>query len=329
MTSSCGTGGEQAKGLPHKGSALLSVLWLSAALSLIAFTVATNVRGEIERTSTEVDSLRTYYLATAGIERALLYIQWGGKYFTPPTPILRFTFPSGETTVEIIPESSKFDINRATPQDLANLIQAVGAKPDQAAAIAAAIVDWRTPSAGGSFTDFDKYYLAQRPSFHARHASFEEIEELSLVRGMTPDLFHGRFEPNAEDRLVPVPGLKDCLSVYGAVSNFDANTASPALMRSIGLGPGSIAGILAYRAKQPIKSMADIASFSDGGPGFGRLGITVSPVCTLRSTAHLRLPNGQFSDVRRSVSALVGFLKPENNPPYAIMRWYDNAWSAQ
>jgi general secretion pathway protein K len=312
-----------------RGSALLSVLWLSAALSLIAFTVATNVRGEIERTSTEVDSLRAYYLAEAGIERALLYIQWGGKYFTPPTPRLRFAFPSGEAVVEIIPENSKFDINRAVPQDLQNLVQAVGATPDQAALITAAIVDWRTPSPGGTFTEFDKFYLSLKPSFHARHASFEEIEELLLVRGITPDLFHGRFVDNGQGSLVPVPGLKDCFSIYGGVSNFDVNTASPALMRGIGVGPAAVAGILAYRAARPIKSMSDVSAFSDGSPGFGRLGLSVSPVCTLRSTAHLRLPNGQFSEVRRSVSALIGFLKPENNPPFAIMRWHDNAWSAQ
>lgn len=192
-----------------------------------------------------------------------------------------------------------------------------------------AILDWRAASEGGSFTPFDQYYLSLKPSFHARHASFEEIEELLLVRGMTPDLFYGRFEPDAEDRLVPKPGLRDCLSVYGDVANFDVNTASPALMRGVGVGPAAIAGLLAYRAAQPIKSMNDIAALNDGSPGFSRLGLSVSPVVTLRSTAHLRLPNGQFSDVRRSVSAVIGFLKPENNPSYAILRWYDNAWSAQ
>jgi len=100
-------------------------------------------------------------------------------------------------------------------------------------------------------------------------------------------------------------------------------------MRSLGVSPATVAGILAYRAGQPIKGMADVASLNDGDPGFGRLGMSVSPVATIRSTAHLRLPNGQFSDVRRSVSALIGFLKPENNPPFAILRWYDNAWSPQ
>jgi general secretion pathway protein K len=311
------------------GSALLSVLWLSAALSLIAFTVATNVRGEIERTSTEVDSLRCYYLATAGVERALLHVQWGGPLYKPPMPVMRFTFPSGETTVEIIPEGSKLDINRAVPIDLQGVVQAVGASPGQAAAIAAAIVDWRSPSPGGSFTAFDQFYLSLKPSFHARHASIEEIEEILLVRGMTPDLFHGHFIPDAEGRLVPLPGLKDCISVYGGTGNFDLNTVSPSLMRGLGVGPGAVAAILARRAAAPIASPAEVASLNDGSPGFGRLGLTVSPVVTFRSTAHLRLPNGQFSDVRRSVSALVGFLKPGNIPSYTVLRWYDNAWSAQ
>src|SRR5437588_2844674 len=86
------------------GSALLMVLWLSAALSAIAFTVANTVRAETERTSTSIDSLRAYYLATGAIDRVLLYINWGAgfrkpdgtpKYFENPMPVLRFEFPSG------------------------------------------------------------------------------------------------------------------------------------------------------------------------------------------------------------------------------------------
>src|SRR5438045_9068784 len=84
---------------PTRGSALLAVLWLSAALSAIAFTVANTVRSETERTSTAVDSLRAYYIATGAIERALVYVQWGGKYFMPPQPLMRFQFPSGDAPV--------------------------------------------------------------------------------------------------------------------------------------------------------------------------------------------------------------------------------------
>src|SRR4051794_28408126 len=62
-----------------RGSALLAVLWLSLALSAIAFSLANNVQGETERTSTAVDGLRSYYLATGAIERAILYIEWGKR----------------------------------------------------------------------------------------------------------------------------------------------------------------------------------------------------------------------------------------------------------
>ena len=60
----------------ERGSALLAVLWLAAALSAIAFTVATTVRGETERTSTDIDSLRAYYLASGSVERGILWILW-------------------------------------------------------------------------------------------------------------------------------------------------------------------------------------------------------------------------------------------------------------
>ena len=59
-----------------RGSALLAVLWLSAALAAIAFSLSSTVRGETERTSTAVDGLRSYYLASGAIERASLELLW-------------------------------------------------------------------------------------------------------------------------------------------------------------------------------------------------------------------------------------------------------------
>ena len=40
----------------RRGSALLAVLWLSAVLAAIAFSLASTVRGEAERAATSVDS---------------------------------------------------------------------------------------------------------------------------------------------------------------------------------------------------------------------------------------------------------------------------------
>src|SRR3989442_1404430 len=114
----------RANGPPHiaalpqsdaRGSALLAVLWLSLALSTIAFSVASTVQGETERTSTAVDGLRSYYLATGAIERAILYMQWGKQappsaegdspYYFPGKPVLRMSFPTGDVEVDVIPET--------------------------------------------------------------------------------------------------------------------------------------------------------------------------------------------------------------------------------
>ena len=58
----------------------MAVLWLSAALAAIAFSLASTVRGELERASTQLDGTRAYYLAAGGLERALLYMQWGPRF---------------------------------------------------------------------------------------------------------------------------------------------------------------------------------------------------------------------------------------------------------
>ena len=56
---------------------------------------------------------------------------------------------------------------------------------------------------------------------------------------------------------------------------------------------------------------------------------------TLRATAQLKLSNGQLSDVRRSVAELVMFLDKdselfkEGQPPYHVLRWYENAVALQ
>ena len=75
----------------NRGRALLTVLWISAALSAIAFSLANTVRGETERVSTDLDALRAYYLATGAVERAAvekLWTIWNPRRF-PPVRLFR------------------------------------------------------------------------------------------------------------------------------------------------------------------------------------------------------------------------------------------------
>jgi general secretion pathway protein K len=232
--------------------------------------------------------------------------------------------------VEIIPETSKADVNLASPDLLYQIALAVTGNDARSREIAEAIVDWRLPSAQPSA--FDPYYASLIPSFRASHTSIREIEELLLVKGVTPDIFYGSYalaEGSASagaSRLVERPGLVDCLSVFGG-NTVDINTVSPALLAALGMDPDTIAAILARRRQQPFKpSELAIAQGING-----KLGISFrvggNTIFTLRATARLRLADGRFSDVRRTVGAMVKFMPPGYDSPIHILRWYDTAWS--
>jgi general secretion pathway protein K len=306
---------------PEGGSALIAVMWLSLALSAIAFSLATTVQGETERTSTAIDGIRSYYLATGAIERAILYMQWGIRYYSPATPVLRLPFPTGEVEVEVIPETAKYNLNKATPSDLMRLLSALGASPDRAQEIAAAIEDWRRPGSGSAS---DPYYLSLTPSFRAHHASFEEIEELLVVKGMTPDLYYGSYDRDSSGQLTRYGGLDQCVSIYGSTGGgFDANTAHPAVLGSLGFSPDEVRAIVERRRAQPFANVGEVTAY---GPGAGRLRIGGNTMFTLRATARLRLQDGKLSDLRRSVAALVKIMPAGSESSYNILRWYDNAW---
>ncbi len=323
------------KACATRGSALLAVLWVSAALAAIAFSLATTVRGEIDRASTAVDGLRSYYLAAGGIHRATYEVLWSAqspdkKLLPRYTTQVDYNFPSGVVHVNIVPEAAKLDVNRALPEELYRLTVALGVEPGQAREIALAIADWRSPASAGS--GLDQYYLSLTPSFRAHHASLEEIEELLFVKGITPDIFYGTYVPSDASegaRLISRPGLIDCLSVYGNETNnrIDANTASPAVLAAIGMPPDVIDALVERRRLAPL-SEAQLGGFLQGAGGAGgRLRVEGNSILTLRATARLRLQNGQLSDLRRTVGAMVKYMPTGYDAPVHILRWYDTAWS--
>jgi general secretion pathway protein K len=320
----------------QRGGALLAVLWLSAALTAIGFAVASTVAAETERAATSMEGMRAYYLAQGALERAMTWMIWGGqyrnddgsaKYYEAGMPRMMFEFPGGLAVVEIAPEAARFNINRIPAPDLAQVIASLGEPGDRAGLIAAAIDDWRSPAPEG-LTLFDEFYMRQQPSFRARHASFEETEELLLVRGVTPELFYGRYERADQGRLVPRGGLRDCVSPWGSMDSFDANTVHPAVLASLGMPWPEIAALEARRSVAPFRNARELNDFRQNmSPTAQRLRLGGNTIFTLRATARLRLPNGGLSDMRRSVAMTVKLREAGSNQPVEVLRWYDNAFS--
>jgi DNA uptake protein ComE-like DNA-binding protein len=91
------------------------------------------------------------------------------------------TFPS----FGLVDESSKLNLNSATNDMLLKL-------PGMTDEIAGAIADWRDGDSDvGSNGAEDDYYLSLPQPYHAKNAPLETVEEVLLVKGMTPELLYG------------------------------------------------------------------------------------------------------------------------------------------
>lgn len=336
----------------RRGAALLAVLWLAAALSAIALTVATTVRAEIERSTIHAEGVQAYFLARAGVERAALWVQWGrtesegARYYQRGMRSLAYSMPSGEVVVDVIPEAAKLDINRVSMEDLVRLLQGLGLDPLSVQELAAAIMHWREPG-GQGYSAFDAFYASRNPSFPARRSSLENVEELLLVKGMTPDLFYGTYVPfpgampglepgqgSMEEGFLPgsAPlvwrgGLRDCVSVFGSTSAVDVNWAEPAVLFAVGLPPQAVEAIVARREIQPFRNETDLLAIGPPTmPGFSRLRVGGRSQYTLRATARLRQQDGRLSNVRRTVAATLDLNEVAGDRPFTTLRWYDTAW---
>ncbi|HXA51798.1 MAG TPA: hypothetical protein VNV86_15885, partial [Candidatus Acidoferrum sp.] len=314
----------------NRGSALLTVLWISAALAAVGFALANTVRGETERASTTVDEVRAYYLAAGAVERAAVEVLWSAISPNDPrlpkgTTRVDYQFGSGMAHVEIIPEAAKFDVNSIPPERLARLLEGLGASGDRIAAIVAGVMAWKAGQ-GGSFSSIPG------PTFQGAPTSFQEIEELMAVRGVTPDLFYGSYVPtegpNGEPgRLIRRSGLVDCLSVFGSKTMVDANTADPAVLHALGMPDSGIQALVAQRNIKPLdtgKLGEMMQLFGVAGP---MLRLEGNSILTIRATGRVRTANGQLSDLKRTVGAMVKYMPKGYDSPIHILRWYDTAWS--
>ena len=307
----------------RRGAALISVLWLTAVLVAIAFSVSTTVRGEIDRATTLSEGIRCQFLARGAMDRFFLDYQRLGRRIFPAGPIYRYSFPEGEAVIELVPEASKLNVNTIPGEDLTRLLLAMGVSPDQAESIAGAIVDWRTSPAAGQASPYDAAYLERGPTFLPRHASIQDGEELLMVRGVTRELYYGSLQRNAAGDLVPRGGLKDCLSVYGSNAGVDAQSANPAVMLALGVPEDGVARIMELRRRTPTFLPEEWSLLRESlGVAAGRLSLGGRTMFTMRSTARLRNGAG-LSDTRRSVAALIKF-DPKPQVPYHLLRWEDN-----
>jgi general secretion pathway protein K len=174
----------------ERGFALLVVLWWTVLLALLGTELGSVGRLEAERASNLRDAAMAQAAAEGVLEDAVFHLLDGSPkgWIADGTPHA-VSVPGGLAHVEVRSEAAKIGLNVASAKTLVALMGRLGTPPARAAALADAILDWRTATPerrplGAAAPEYQAAGLPYAPP----DSDFETIGELALVRGMTPDL---------------------------------------------------------------------------------------------------------------------------------------------
>jgi general secretion pathway protein K len=311
----------------ERGIVLVMVIWALTILMVIALELARTMR--IEGLTAEIyhEEVETYYLAMAGLHRALYAVlraqQQGRSLLNAPGGIgglqrglssdnrgdgrwQNEEFGAGGYWVRVVDEGGKINLNRVDEGALRQAFVNLSFDVKASEALTDAILDWRdTDSLARLHGAESDDYLAQRVPYPAKDGPFDTLDELLLVRGVTPALFYGQGGP----------GLRDVFTVYSAGG---ANT--PNLLTASALVIRAVLGIDMEMAEDLVRRRADanstdLAALFPSGSAQGGLNLSLPTVVTIDSIGYLN-----DGGVSRRISAVV---QRQGVTGSLFLRWQD------
>jgi general secretion pathway protein K len=191
----------------QKGVALLIVLWVITILMVTVLSFALMIRAETYGALIYRDRLEKQFLAEAGIERGIAEVVYrlvnrrqtvileGREIWKVDGTSYAGRMGKGAYKVRIFDETGKISLNGLTEASsivLKNLLVNMKVSPERADVITDSILDWKDEDNLHRLSGAeDDYYLSLPHPYKARNSNFENLEELLLVKGMTPDIFYG------------------------------------------------------------------------------------------------------------------------------------------
>jgi DNA uptake protein ComE-like DNA-binding protein len=103
-----------------------------------------------------------------------------------------FPIAGGTVSLTMTELESRININTADGPLLQQTLTAMGADANDISVVSDSILDWIDPDdntrPAGAESD---YYLGLTPSYNAKNAPIDNLDELQLVKGVTRDMFNG------------------------------------------------------------------------------------------------------------------------------------------
>lgn len=283
------------------GVALVLVLWVITLLTVIAGNFAYSMRGEAQIAANLLANAQAQTRADAGVQFGWFQLMKpaGDPGRWRANGAEHELFQDGVIVrVSIHDESGKIDLNTAPDGLLQGLFRSVGSNDQAAAALAAAVLDWRTPGNLKRLNGAkEEDYRSAGKNYGPPNAPFETIDELQRVLGMTPELYR---------RIAPA------LTIYSRQPGVNTTVAMREVLLAIpGANPGMIEQFLLQRQEavangQPVPPFAGAGSFSSGPTGL---------------SAYLVRSEVRMADGTVFVRQAVGRVSPDPKRPVQLLAW--------
>jgi general secretion pathway protein K len=318
------------------GVILIALLWILTALSAIALSFSRESFVEVAAARNAQALEDSYFVARAGIattiyqlmQKRSLPVVRRAALQTVPDPIdlgvVTGTLGGGTYQVDIQDESGKINLNIASEQQLRGLVEALGISKEEGDIIVDSILDWRDADKMHHLNGAeDDYYQTLIPPYNAKDSRFDTIEELLLVRGVTPAFFYGYPERTPSGSVVYKYGLSRCLTVYTNANQINVNFAPiPVLMSIPGISPETARIIYDRRRVTPFANTAEVMReipMNLGASAMTFLTTAKTGLYTLSASAH-----AARSKAKRVIRAIINLDQGGEDAPYQTLYWNEN-----
>jgi general secretion pathway protein K len=315
----------------NKGIALILTILIVSLVVALTLQFNTSMRSNLYAAANLSDGVKLGCIARSGINGALAMLHVDASSGTVDTlredwaHIREFSeasvsfFEEGYFLVDIMDLSGRIQVNHLVKEGggyneaqkdiLLRFLSfpEFGLDAEEAENIVDAIKDWIDED--NEVTRFgaeDAYYQTLEQPYACKNGSFEFLEELLLVRGMTKELFYGTEEH---------PGISSYVSAYGE-GTININTADPLVLRALSdrINEELADEMVVYRMDED-NDLSDV-NWYKGVPGMADVTISADLITT--SSTHFEIISEGIKDtLRRQITGIV----ERENEKLEILSW--------
>ena len=254
---------------PERGVALLVVLWVLVILTVLVTAFSFMTRTETHATLFFKEGAERRLLAEAGIERAITELFYRARPAAAPDDIVKVdgtlytgSLGSDAYTYRIFEESGRIDINKLDDSSgviLSNLLVNRGISREEADTIVDSVLDWKDPDELVRLNGAEsEYYMSLATPYKSKNAAFDSVEEVIMVRGMTPAILYGAGGS---------PGIFDFLTVYSGMNTINVNAAAGEVLAALpGMNPDAADMLITSRTTAEIKGIQEMTNVTGVDP---------------------------------------------------------------